>query len=485
MRRRDKDLERLFLVGLSLAAASCAGAAGDASEVPLGSASVGASSATSPPNEKPPASVTPIDIGPPPDPSTPEGYARGYRSAGPFTAALSGLELQGFVDYDGKLVCEDEKPCPAAWDALATGDFSRAAIVKKRYSLAAITTTNFFEWVGPVQDPERAALRARLEEGRTTTTCAKLAELGYPCATGSDPGGIPVRPVDAGFEVVTFDSRNVCDGGRWGNAVSIGALVIDREGEARDTDNVLIEATDAKARETTTCHYAVKGRRPRGWVGATPGAEDSRLAYLLRSAREEAAAAVAFEELASELARHGAPEELVRDARKAASDERRHAAIFRREATRRAPDIGAERASEEGAPRGSALLRRRSLLSMLVENAREGCANETYAAVVATYQASHAPTRRGRALFRGIARDEQRHASLAHRIHAWGRELVGGAARRSLDAALDAAIEGFAVSGATTPAGLALGEPEPELARAAFTEVVRALRVREERPPAS
>ena len=119
MRRRDKDLERLFLLGLSLAAASCASATGDAGVLPPGSATLGAASATSPPIEKPPASARPVASSPPPDPSTPEGYALGYHSAGPFAAALSGLELQGFVDFDDdKLVCDGDKPCPAAWDSL-------------------------------------------------------------------------------------------------------------------------------------------------------------------------------------------------------------------------------------------------------------------------------------------------------------------------------------------------------------------------------
>lgn len=473
MRRRNDDLQSLFLVGLSLAAASCAAAAADAGGTPVASASADGTGSADP-IEKPAASARPVAGEPAPDPSTPEGYARGYRSAGPFAAALSGLELQGFAEFDGdRLVCEDEKPCPASWDSLETTAYGRVAVVKKRYSLAAITTTNFFEWVGPVQDPERAALRAKLEDRRDTTTCGKLAELGYPCATGSDPAGIPVRVVRDGFEVATFDSRNVCEGSKWGNAVSLGALVIDREGEARDADNVLIEATDAKARENVTCRYPMKGRSPRGYVATAPAAGESSLSYLLRAAREEAAAAIAFEELADELAHHGAPEDLTRDARRSAADERRHAALFRREAARRMPGFVGDSEAPRRAP-----ARARSLASMLVENAREGCANETYAAVVATHQAMHATTARERALFRGVARDEQRHAELAHRIHAWGRTVVDGAARARVDAAFEAAVSGFALGGATTPAGLALGEPAPELARAAFMRVVRALEER-------
>lgn len=467
MRPGDRDLERLFLAGLTAAAAAC----GAATEPPHDGPSTGAgvATATATPTTSGTSTSRPVASSLPPDDTTPEGYARGYRAAGSFGAALSGLELQGFAKYeDGTFVCDGGKPCPASWDALATGEFDRAAIVKKRSTLVAITPVNFFEWVGPVEDPERAALRTKLEYGYEATTCAKLAELGYPCATGSDPSGVPVRKVEGGFEVATFGQRNVCEGSRWGMADSVGAVVVDREGNVREADNVLVAATDAKVRETVTCHYPMKGRRFDGYVDETPCDAESVLAYLLRSAREEAAAAIAFDALAVELADHGAPGELVRGARDAANDERRHAAAFLREAARHGGDGWAR-------PPGVPARRDRPLLSLLLENAREGCANETYSAVVATHQALRAPTARQRALYRGIARDERRHAALSHRIHAWGRAVVAAADRAALDVARARAVAGFTSAGDVTAAGLSLGEPSRALARAAFSRVASAL----------
>ncbi len=178
---------------------------------------------------------------------------------------------------------------------------------------------------------------------------------------------------------------------------------------------------------------------------------------------------IAFERLAAELAAHGAPRDLTRAARRAADDERRHAAALRVEMAR------ASATAPIDAPAPTEHPSVRPLISVLLENAKEGCANETYAAVVATHQGLAAKEERLRRAFRRIARDEQRHAALSYRIHAWGRSVVSVAERRALDAALEDAVSGFAANGTSTPAGQALGEPEPAVARAAFTHVVASL----------
>lgn len=462
MKPRDPHLEQLFVVSLSLAAAACGATTTPSTDGPgpdpVGSTSASAAASVSRPGK-------PHHV--PHDDSTPEGYARGYQSVSNFGAALSGLELQGFADaVDGKLVCEGERPCPAAWDTLMDGTFSRAAFVKKRSNLAVITPQNFFQWVGPVDGPERAALRARVEPWRKTTTCAKLAELGYACAPGSAPDGIPVRAVDGGFEVATFDERNVCtEHGGYFTATSLGAVIVDPEGNLTEAATVLTAATDAKARANIECMMPVPGRRSAA-SGAEASCDDdpaSITAYLERAMRHEAQAAIAFDELADELAMHGAHAELVAEARASAGDERRHAAIFARLLRRAAPS-----GARADAPR-------RSLVELLVENANEGCANETYAAVVATHQASHAPDARLRSALGRIARDEQRHADLSFRIHAWGRSVLDAAAARELDRALASAVDAFAERGASSPVGRALGEPAPAVARDAFRRVARDL----------
>jgi hypothetical protein len=463
------DLERLFLTSLSIAAAACAASAETTTEPSsIASQSTPPPSASSIAGGSGTARPTPTSDGPKPDETTPEGYAMTFRAAGPFSAALSGLTLMGFADVvDGALQCEGETRCPDDWQSLVSDQFQRAAVVKKSRTLATITQSNFFEWVGPVDSIERAALRARIEPFREITTCAKFAEAGFSCAPGSDPKGIPVKVLDGAFEVATYGQRNICGhNGKWGNAEVIGVVRVNRQGEIDEVPNVLTDAIDKKAQETVTCHYPRKGRHDASFRDA-PRDDPSELAYLERAEREEAAAVLAFERLARELEVHGAPASLVASARRSANDERRHAALFRSAVARRS----GERAAVGEASVASAV---RSLREVLLENAREGCANEAYAAVVATHQGLHAPERM-RGLFASIARDEQEHARLAYAIHAWGRSVVDARTRAEIDAALDRAVQAFAAGGATSATAVALGEPGSEVARAAFERVVAGL----------
>ncbi|MFO0617615.1 MAG: hypothetical protein U0414_33785 [Polyangiaceae bacterium] len=469
-----RELEHLFFASLSLASAACSASAEPPVERPDPPADTSkpvVSSKPSPPVAD--ASAPPVPTSRPDD-STPGGYALGFRSAGPYEFALTGLQLLGFADVgDGGLQCEGGKRCPEEWQTLVDDTFSRAAIVRKSRTLAKITEANFSEWVGPVDGPERAALRVRVEAYRTTATCAQFAEQGYACAPGSHAEGVPVRAVEDGFEVATFGERDVCEGGKYGYATVLGVVHVSREGDVNEVSNVFTKEIDAKAEKTTTCHYAVKGRRFEGYVDEAIEAERREADYHARAEREEAAAAIAFDRLAAELAAHGAPDALVAEAREAAEDERRHAALFRR------ARVGASARSTAGpssSEREAPLLPVRDLLAVLLENAREGCANEAYAAVVATHQSLRAP-RRMRGVFERVASDERRHARFAHAVHAWGIGRVNPDERARLERELDAAVDALVAHGASSPAGLALGEPDPRVARAAFAHVVSGLRV--------
>ena len=61
----------------------------------------------------------------------------------------------------------------------------------------------------------------------------------------------------------------------------------------------------------------------------------------------------------------------------------------------------------------------RSLEAVALENAVVGCVVETYAAVVAEWQAEHATDRAIGTTMETVARDEARHATLAWRVHEW------------------------------------------------------------------
>jgi hypothetical protein len=199
----------------------------------------------------------------------------------------------------------------------------------------------------------------------------------------------------------------------------------------------------------------------------------TELEYYLWAQRQEAAAVIAFERLAVELAAHGAPLELIEAARRSAREERRHTALFRREATRLFAELGLP--AEFPAPNARETFAIRPLEEILRENIVEGCANETYSAVVATYQAERAPTARLRAVFAAIADDERSHAALAFRIHAWGMSVVDPAVAHALRAEQQLAQQRVHDSIGVTPIRRSLGEPEPAIALAAFDHVSHAL----------
>ncbi len=119
----------------------------------------------------------------------------------------------------------------------------------------------------------------------------------------------------------------------------------------------------------------VGGRYPEGLApAASGGAKDPLGAWLAASAHMEAASIDAFEILAAELGAHRAPPALIRAARAATADERRHA------------DRIGRFAASRGAVPPAAYVKRgpvRDIEKVAGENAVEGCVRETYAAMLA------------------------------------------------------------------------------------------------------
>ena len=154
------------------------------------------------------------------------------------------------------------------------------------------------------------------------------------------------------------------------------------------------------------------GRRPEGLQAAPPPEAGCLLgAFTAQVAWLEAASVPAFLRLADELTAHGAPELLVKAARRSAGDEVRHTRVMKEFAGRH----GARMPEVELPP-----FEPRSLEALLTENAIEGCVRETYGALVAGWQARHAGNAELRRVMRPIARDELRHAELAWAVDAWG-----------------------------------------------------------------
>ena len=170
----------------------------------------------------------------------------------------------------------------------------------------------------------------------------------------------------------------------------------------------------------------VEGRRPAGLERARKTRAGIAGTHLARSAWYEAASVHAFVVLARELARHGAPVAMRDAARHAANDEVHHAQLMGNLARAR----GATPPPVEIKAQG-----RRSLESIAIENATEGIVGETWAALIAFWQAAHATDPTMRATYARIAEDELRHAELSIEVDAWARTKLRPAAQKRVDAA--------------------------------------------------
>jgi hypothetical protein len=197
------------------------------------------------------------------------------------------------------------------------------------------------------------------------------------------------------------------------------------------------------------------GRRPEGLSLCDASGASMAGAYFARVEQLERAAVIAFERLADELARLGAPDALVRAARRGVSEEQRHAHIAARWRAR----LGGAPAALDCAPARPD----RSLRELACDNAAEGCVHETWGAIVAAAQAALAPDPALRADLASIARDEAAHAALSHRIDRWARRRLAPAACRAVDEARRRAVRELACAIADDPGDLRLvGVPDRE-----------------------
>jgi len=205
------------------------------------------------------------------------------------------------------------------------------------------------------------------------------------------------------------------------------------------------------------------GRLPAGLAKVASRAAPASLgAYFANAARLEAASVAAFRRLCEELAWHGAPKELCEAARAAERDEVRHTLAMARLARR----YGGRYVRPK-----VAAIAPRSLAVIAEENAVEGCARETFGALLATHQGEHAADPQIARAMQAIARDETRHAALSWAIARWSLTQLDVAQRAALGEAWRAAMA--AVAGAdgradamARAASLPLREERVQLAQA-------------------
>ncbi|RKH13546.1 hypothetical protein D7V97_05495 [Corallococcus sp. CA053C] len=218
--------------------------------------------------------------------------------------------------------------------------------------------------------------------------------------------------------------------------------------------------------------YLCEGRRPEGLCsdGAVAGGAPELGALFAKMAHLEAASVPAFERLADELSAHGAPERLVRAARRSAGEEVRHARVMEALAVRH----GAAMPELTVAP-----FQHRSLEALALENAVEGCVRETFGALLAQWQARCAEDAAVRESLGTIAPDELRHAELSWAIDAWALGRLSSEARARVEAArseawlaLERDAEASLLPGAVARTS---GLPSAQVARRLVRELARAL----------
>lgn len=225
-----------------------------------------------------------------------------------------------------------------------------------------------------------------------------------------------------------------------------------------------------------THRFPCVGRRPFGLRGSAQGPQTGFERELRDAAWLEAASVDAFRLLRRELRAQGAPRPLLRAASRSARDERRHARTMRALARRFGVSVPPVERDANSV---------RSLEELALENAVEGCVRETWGALVALRQGTHASEPAVRDAMLRIAREEIRHAELAFRIDRWLEPRLSAEQARRVRAARRGAVTQLASElGQSLPRAERerLGLPDSKEAAAMLAELDRSLGLSSEAP---
>lgn len=288
-------------------------------------------------------------------------------------------------------------------------------------------------FLGPIDTPQEAMIIAFANRFRLSC---------------EDPARGSAKPDGDGWQVIALSGHTCGEG----TALLRHYLHVTGEGE------LTVERSEVLERGMPGCAI---GRRPVGLSTNGASACDEALGrHFAQLAHLEAASVPAFEQLHDELALHGAPVALRREAMKSVLDEFHHTKLMAAVARR----FGAEPQIPE-----VATFTPRSLLALARDNAVEGCVRETFGALVAQYQSRHAEDAALRETMERIAEDETRHAELSWAIDAWAMRRLSSAERVSVLSARRRALEALReeVRVAYEPeVARVAGLPPPELAAA-------------------
>ena len=167
---------------------------------------------------------------------------------------------------------------------------------------------------------------------------------------------------------------------------------------------------DGKLKHLTEKRTAGLGRCPEGLCAPARREPQSAGEFFAEAAWLEAVSVPAFRTLARNLTLLKAPSTLIEAALAAAQDELLHEQQMTALAQREGESVVVPPV-EEVPPK--------DLLALALENEREGCVNETFAALLAWHQAENAQDPTVASELKKIAWDETRHAALAFQIREW------------------------------------------------------------------
>ena len=186
-----------------------------------------------------------------------------------------------------------------------------------------------------------------------------------------------------------------------------------------------------------TCPRPVPGRMPNGLhVKNGPVATQSSVnvlgQYLADMTAMETAAITAFSNLSLELEANDAPSELIARARQAVLEEARHsemAALLAASFDAEMPEVCVDDFCL------------RSLYEIALENAVEGCVNETFAAACGLWQSEYAQLDVFRKVIGHITEEEMGHAALSWEIHQWIMPQLSEVQQEQIRVAQSEAVE--------------------------------------------
>lgn len=373
-------------------------------------------------------------------------------------------QLLELLERSPRIDDREGQPQPAVvTDATPACDVATARLLRERGGFVFVVDGDGPRWLTAEQVLARAKPIDTPAKALLVVWLTGQYEIGWYDGTHhyGDPEHGIVRAVPGGFEVAAGSSTTESNCGMSEPRQTVTSyrhtLFVAAGGQITDRAKVVSDRYDI----ADPCHPL--GRRPSDFVDVASGG--TVRGYLLRAMHHEAESVRAFERIARELRAHGAPDELCRAADEAACDERRHA-----ERCARLAGVPIAIADDE--------LPVRPLRELAIDNVREGCVGESYAALVATVQASAALLPALRAHFAAIAADELTHAALAHAIADWLEPQLSTEERGQVRTARAAALHELAVACAppTTAATRALGLPSASTAAGLLHVVAAACR---------